>query len=49
MFPYRLSRQKVFDLDILLPDSGEVKKMYENDQAVGIEKPFLQQWQCLYS
>jgi len=40
IFPYRLSRQKVFDLDILLPDPEEVKKVFENHQAAGLEKPF---------
>jgi predicted nicotinamide N-methyase len=39
-FPYTLSRQKVFDLDILLPDPEEVKEIFENHQVAGIEKPF---------
>lgn len=39
-FPYTLSRQKVFDLDILLPDPEEVKKVFEDHKAAGIEKPF---------
>jgi methyltransferase-like protein 23 len=40
LFPYTLSRQKVFDLELYLPDPGEVRSRYENELAAGIIKPF---------
>lgn len=40
LFPYTLSRQKVLDLDLLVPDPEKVRMLYEEGRAAELFEPF---------
>jgi predicted nicotinamide N-methyase len=40
LFPYTLSRQKVLDLDLLVPDPDKVRMLYEEGRAAELLEPF---------
>jgi predicted nicotinamide N-methyase len=40
LFPYTLSRQKVLDLDLLVPDPEKVRMLYDEGRAAELLEPF---------
>ena len=40
LFPYTLSRQKVLDLDLLVPDPEKVRMLYDEGRATELLEPF---------